>query len=231
MLPVPNLKAFQSAWLDLKDLGFALHGFFLFVGSDHYFPEYLNNGGLADLESWTADTCALFVLHSPSAEWVDYARKDRHVWWKLFGAGSIVSQGVVSANGAGKDIGRRVTPPSTAKQEKLPGRKRLPVEFDSIKNEPLLEIDGILYSPAELFSSSHDQFHHTMEIQKVLRRFNLPPTSHPCFVFFRDLSDAYGWFVSLNDLLNLPELSLRTALKDWFGGAEFRRLVAEAKRA
>ncbi len=119
----------------------------------------------------------------------------------------------------------------TAEEEKMLSRKPLPAEFESIKNAPVLEIDGKLHSPADLFSFSHDQFHHTMEIQKVLRRFDLPPTSHPCFVFFRDLNDTYGWFVGLNDLLNLPELKLRTALKDWFGGPEFRKLLAETKNA
>lgn len=231
MLPVPNLETFRSAWLDLKRQGFALHGFFLFVGTDHYFPEYFDNGGLADLESWTARTCSLFVLRSSSVEWVDYTRKNSHVWWKLFGAKGRQGRRLWSADTAVRDVPVQIRASDEAEQGTLPPRKGLPSEFERIKDEPLLEIDGKLYSPADLFSASHDELHHAMEIQKVLRRFELPPTSHPCFVFFRDLNDAHGWFVGLSDLLDLPELKLRAALKNWFGGPEFRRLLEEAERA
>jgi hypothetical protein len=230
MLLVPNLEVFKGAWLQLKKEGFALHGFFLFVGSDHYFPEYVTNSGLADLELWTGRTCGLFVLHPPSTAWVDYTRRQGHIWWKLFGRRSEVTKTVSEQEGGEKILALRA--PSRRSKGTAPAKlEKLPPELEQIKDQLLLEIDGKLYSPADLFSPSHDQFHHSMEIEKVLRRFDLPPTSHPCFIFFRDLNDAYGWFVELKDLVNLPEPRLRSALKDWLSGPEFRKLLEEAKRA
>jgi hypothetical protein len=230
MLPVPNLEAFQSVWLDLKLQGFALYGFFLFVGADHFFPEYLNDSGLVDLESWTGRNCALFVFHSPSAEWVDYTQRSSHVWWRLFGHAS-TGQGMLSVNSAASEVISSLTSAGLIEHKKSFGKKVLPAEFEDIKDEPLLEIDGDTYSVADLFSSCHDHFQHAMEIQKVLHRFDLPPTAHPCFVLFQDLNAASGWFVDLNDMLNLPERELRAALKDWFAGPEFHNLIAEAESA
>jgi len=71
--------------LTIKGEGFNLYGFFLYTASDHYFPEYMENEGLMDLDMWTGADIAVFIVQSPSQQWIDYARTTNHAWWKLFG--------------------------------------------------------------------------------------------------------------------------------------------------
>src|SRR5215831_18744845 len=84
MLLVPNLEMVQCAWITIKSGTHYLYGFLLFVAGDHFFPQYLSNEGLADLECWTANNCQIFILQSPSAQWIDYSRRNDTLWWKLF---------------------------------------------------------------------------------------------------------------------------------------------------
>ena len=85
MIPVPGLENVQCAWVDIKAQGFTLHGFLTFLASDHYFPEYLDGEGLSDLDVWSGHDCAIFVVQSPSAAWIQYTKATDHTWWKLFG--------------------------------------------------------------------------------------------------------------------------------------------------
>lgn len=85
MIPVPGLESVECAWIDIKTQGFTLHGFLVFLASDHYFPEYLEGEGLGDLNLWSGKDCAIFVVQSPSAAWIEYTKKEKHAWWKLFG--------------------------------------------------------------------------------------------------------------------------------------------------
>ena len=85
MIPVPGLEHVRCAWVDIQTQGFTLHGFLTFLGSDHYFPEYLDGEGLSDLNVWSGHDCAIFVVQSPSAAWIEYAKATNHTWWKLFG--------------------------------------------------------------------------------------------------------------------------------------------------
>jgi hypothetical protein len=240
MLPVPSFAAFQTAWLEIKRRGYSLHGFLLFAVSDHNFPEFLADHGLADLEFWTGSSCALFVLHSPSSQWVSYTRQSGHLWWQLFG----VTQTSVSIDGVGASSGIGMSPNTeaswkqapyhdpSAKEAEITAARRTPIprELDAVKDQPLIEVDGQYYTISDLFLPCCDEYQHTAEIQKVLDSFALPPTSHPCLVFFRDVDDEHGWFVSLDDLVNIPKQELRMALKKWFGGPQFKKLLKEAGR-
>jgi hypothetical protein len=85
MIPIPGLESVKCAWIDIQAHGFSLHGFLLFLASDHFFPEYLDGEGLGDLDVWSGDDCAIFVVQSPSAAWIEYTKATGHSWWKLFG--------------------------------------------------------------------------------------------------------------------------------------------------
>lgn len=85
MIPVPNMNRVECAWVEIRGQGFSLHGFLVFLTSDHFFPQYLENDGLGDLDMWTGRECGVFVVQSPSAAWIEYTRKNNHPWWQLFG--------------------------------------------------------------------------------------------------------------------------------------------------
>jgi len=200
MIPVPGIDSVKCAWIEIKSEGFAMHGFFLFLGSDHYFPEYIEGEGLADLDTWTGDDCAIFIVQSPSAKWIEYTRATNHTWWKLFGQS---------------------------------------VEFDDdIKqiltergNIPLIQMNGSKKTLKDIFAPCLNQFQHSAEIAKILHRFNLNPTDHPCLILFKDLKDSMVWHVDLSDLVNTPERDLRTALHQWFAGRDFKSLLKGAHHA
>ena len=85
MIPVPGLESVRCAWIDIQAQGFILHGFLLFLASDHFFSEYLDGEGLGDLDVWSGNDCAIFIVQSPSAAWIEYTKATDHAWWKLFG--------------------------------------------------------------------------------------------------------------------------------------------------
>jgi hypothetical protein len=82
-----------------------------------------------------------------------------------------------------------------------------------------------------LFADCTDSYAHRDLIRQVLQHFSLPVTSHPCLILFQDLYGKQFWHVALDDLLNKPEGDLRKALKIWFSGSDFGRLIEEARRA
>ncbi len=84
MMPIPGYEAVRCAWLRVEAEGYVLHGF-LYTLSDHPFPDYLDDTGLMDLDGWTGDECAVFVLYPPSSAWIDYTSSKDHAWWRVFG--------------------------------------------------------------------------------------------------------------------------------------------------
>ena len=157
-------------WVEIRQEGFVLHGFLLFRSTDHYFPEYLDGDGLDDLNIWTGDNCAVFVVQSPSVQWIEYTRATNHTWWKLFGRYS--EDGPSAFSDLAMNVG----------------------------NAAVLAIGEETLTLRDVFAPCLNQFQHSAEIAKVLHRFGLGPTEHPCLVLFRDLRDRDVWFVDLRDL-------------------------------
>jgi len=197
MIPVPNLDAVRCAWIDIRIQEFTLHGFLLYAMSDHKFPEYVDGDGLADLDQWSTGDCGIFVVHTPSEEWIEYTQATDHPWWKLFGA-----------HGGSTDFIR---------------------DLDrQIGTSQVLEIGTELKTIREVFAPRLNRFRHQQEVSKILHRFDLSPTAHPCLILFRDLKDREVTVIDFHDLVDIPVAELRKGLKDWFGGDEFEQLIKEA---
>jgi hypothetical protein len=201
MIPVPGFDSVECAWLEIRQEGFLLHGFLLYRSTDYYFPEYLDGDGLDDLNVWTGDECAVFVIQSPSAQWIDYTRATNHPWWKLFG---------------------RYAREDAASFSEL---------VSEVAGTAVLTIGNETLTLRDVFAPCLNQFQHSAETAKVLYRFGLGPTEHPCLVMFRDLRDQDVWFVDLRDLRGVPARDLGKSLQDWFGGGEFARIMDEARHA
>lgn len=202
MIPVPGLDSVRCAWVEIQQEGFVVHGFLLYRSTDHTFPEYLDRDGLDDLNIWTGEECAVFVVKSPSSQWIDYTRESNHTWWKLFGRYAADSSSP-SFSELARDTGN--TTVLTVAEDKLTLR--------------------------DVFAPCLNQFQHSAEIAKILHRFGLGPTEHPCLVLFRDLKDRDIWFVDLRDLRGLPERDLGESLQRWFGGRDFAQIMEEARHA
>jgi hypothetical protein len=201
MIPVPGLDSVRCAWVEIQKEGFRLHGFLLYRSNDHYFPEYLDGPGLDDLNTWTGDECGVFVIQSPSAKWIEYTRTTNHTWWKLFG--KFTDQKDEFLQSLSREIGGAV----------------------------VLSIDGETLTLRDVFAPCLNHFHHSEEIGKILRRFGLRPTDHPCLVLFRDITDREVWFVDLRDMRGESVAELGEQFQSWFGGPEFDQIMKEAQHA
>ncbi|UIJ85280.1 hypothetical protein LZK77_16315 [Rhizobium leguminosarum] len=112
MIPVSSLADVEIRWLKIKERGYAIHGFLVYSSSDHRIPEYIADEGLTDLDLWTGDSCGMFLLHEPPPDWVEYARRTNHVWWRAYGTdvsgyanGALENEPFIRVDG-----GRRVSP-------------------------------------------------------------------------------------------------------------------------
>jgi hypothetical protein len=201
MIPIPGLEAVQCAWVEIRADGFTLHGFLVYTMSDHKFPRYMRKDGQLDVEQWATDQCTIFVVQSPSAEWINYAESvTDHPWWRLFG--------------------HLLDDPEEAR------------ELDErVGDVALLRVRGRAKTLDEVFAPVRNAFRHTREVTKILRRFDLAPTDHPCLILFRDLREPRAWVIDLRDLLGREVSTLRRGLREWFGGREFQQILLEASRA
>jgi hypothetical protein len=200
MMPIPGYDAVQCAWLRIEAEGFVLHGFLLYTQGDHPFPEYLDGSGLMDLDGWTGQECAVFVIYPPSETWIDYAHDRQHPWWRVFGNTEPAAQ--------------------TRLREHLGPMAFAPIEFDGERRTLI----SILAPPI-------NQFSHRAEVERVLSQFCCNPTEHPCLILFRSLRETSFWFVDLQDMLDCAIHDVRSALRTWFDGRHFKRILNEARHA
>ncbi|MBV8521150.1 MAG: hypothetical protein JOY71_03290 [Acetobacteraceae bacterium] len=96
----------------------------------------------------------------------------------------------------------------------------VPVPFDGERRT----LSSILAPPVNMFA-------HRKEVERVLEKFCCAPTQHPCLILFKSLRQRDYWYVGLQDMLGKPIATLRTALRTWFGGKVFKRILAEARHA
>jgi hypothetical protein len=84
VIPISGFESLRTSWPKVRAHGKALYGLLLYHGSDLHFPEYVAANGLSALHLYLGDRCALFVIHSPSQAYIDYAREKSTLWAKLF---------------------------------------------------------------------------------------------------------------------------------------------------
>jgi hypothetical protein len=212
VIPIPGLDAVRCSWITVQGEGYVLYGFLLYTASDHFFPDYIDHEGLRDLDMWSGEDCAIFLVHSPSAEWIDYTKATNHTWWRVFAK---------EFDGSFRDGDYRDGPPFINE----------PNDYERLLTTPFLTIDGKHASLSDIANPKVNEFLHGREIANVLRWFDLRETQHPCMILFKDLYDESVWYVDLSDLVDIPPRDLRQSLKQWFAGPSFGHMLREASRA
>ncbi|MHB0769826.1 hypothetical protein ACYCVF_07420 [Bradyrhizobium sp. 1.29L] len=84
VIPISGFESLRASWLKISGAGKTLYGLLVYHASDHKFPEYIAAKGLSALHSHVGEHCTLFVIHSPSQEYIAYARMQSNLWAKLF---------------------------------------------------------------------------------------------------------------------------------------------------
>jgi hypothetical protein len=197
-IPVSDFDDVRIYWVRVRRKEAALHGYLLYAGSDHRFPEYMAGEGMGDLDAWSGESCGIFIFQTPPEGWVRHAAATESAWAAL--------------------VRERFGPAMTDKI------------LEAGTNAPI-ELNGRQTTLRELFAGCSDYYLQRDLIQAVLRSFNLPPTRHPCLIFFTDLNGQKFWHARLDDLLEISEGELRKALNRFFARPDFLKLVREAQRA
>lgn len=201
MAVIPKVSSVSWLAVEIETAsGFKLQGFLLYTIPDKNFPEYINEGGLSDLEVWSDDKCVIYVVHSPSDQWIEYAQLKNHAWWKA------------------------VTKNMPLSQEGL----EILQQYGSI---PIVQVGDSKRTLRDVLSPPINEFLHGDEIGKILKYFQLGPTQHPCMVLFKTMRDSSVWYVDMSDMLGISIEELRSALKTWFAGKNFREMLEEAGNA
>ena len=112
----------------------------------------------------------------------------------------------------------------------IESQRRLRERIAAIGSIPI-SFDGERRSLASILAPPVNQFAHRAEVEKVLGKFCCTPTEHPCLILFKSLRQRKFWFVGMQDLLGQPLPRLRSAMRDWFDGKHFKRILAEARNA
>lgn len=113
LIPVPDPEDVQIYWVRLGRQGAVLHGYLLYAGSDHRFPEYMSNEGMGDLDSWTGHECGIFVFQTPPEGWIKHAAATNNAWATLvrerFGAATADQMIAVGSSAIIEIEGRKTT--------------------------------------------------------------------------------------------------------------------------
>jgi hypothetical protein len=91
VFPISGFGQLTSSWKSIRAAGATLYGLLVYDGNDHYFPNYMTDYGLLALNSHAKKRCALFVIHSPSQDYVDYARAKSNLWAQLFDTATLAA--------------------------------------------------------------------------------------------------------------------------------------------
>ncbi|WP_454647162.1 hypothetical protein [Bradyrhizobium liaoningense] len=100
-------------------------------------------------------------------------------------------------------------------------------EIPHVGEEPMFEVDGKQRSLRQLLTPSMNDFLLAEEVESILEYFGCRPTEHPCLMFFNDLNSKDFWFVDLARWRGWRDDALEAGLRDYFGSADFLRMLAE----
>jgi hypothetical protein len=204
MLPVLSLDQVRVAWVVLEKEGFLLYGFLLYTGSDRALVDYMKEG-IYDLDILSGEKCAVFVLESPSREWVTYTRQSDHSWWRLFGA----------------DVAKQIDTEGGASAKRRSLFEKTIIE--NIHNSVIVVGQDNVVSLSQILDPPINLPYNRAEALKVARHFGLGARDVPCLVFFRSLSGSVISKVSLEEFNSQDQL--KRFFRDFFEGADFESLL------
>jgi hypothetical protein len=84
IFPIAGFESLRDSWSKIRAAGTTLFGLLVYQPSDHNFPEYIAGDGLIALHSHAGRRCVLFVIHSPTPDYIKYAREKSNLWAEVF---------------------------------------------------------------------------------------------------------------------------------------------------
>ncbi len=208
MIPIPGLEDVKIKWVLLEKEGFLLFGFLLYTNSDRALVDYMKDG-LFDLDFLSGDKCAIFVIESPSKEWIARTQKSGHTWWKIYGNQLITRRTAETTNFQAK------------KHSIFPIIQKIIIENNQ---DCMIAIgDGNHININQLLEPDIDLLYDRSEALRVARFFGLQAKDVPCLIFFKDLDSHIIWNSPLGNLQSQNEVKL--FFRQFFESSEFSALM------
>lgn len=206
MIPVPGLEQVKVMWVLIEKEGYRLYGFLLYTMADKALSEYIR-GGIFDLDLLSGDECAIFLIKSPSKEWIRYSQTNNHAWWKLYG----------------NELSER----AKNRQDELRRSKISLLEKNIIENNHDCTIvigDGNSVSLWQIIEPELDLPYQPAEALRVARHFGLKSTDVPCLIFFQDLNSNVIWRAPLGTLNSSTDVKM--FFREFFESTDYRSLIS-----
>lgn len=210
MIPIPGFEQVKVVWVRLEKEGFVLYGFLLYTSADRGLVDYIRDG-IYDLDVLSGKECAVFVIESPSAEWIAYARQTDHTWWHLFGS-EIIEEANKGAGNSGRSkisLLERNIIENNHNSVIIVGDGNTATSLQQIIN-PIITIP---YNRAEAF--------------KVAKHFGLEAKDVPCLIFFKDMNSRVIWKSLLGHLTTQNEL--KVYFREFFDSPEYDSILHKHK--
>lgn len=212
MIPVPGLDQVRIAWIQIQAYGFILYGFILYSDLDTPLVQYMQSG-LLELDNLSGSECAIFVIESPSAKWIEITRRKEHPWWKLFG----------------EKVQASTSDTESQSQSQLMGTSSTLLQ-SLIKNQQAIIVrvgEGQLATLEHLLEPNYHLMYDRNEVWAVAKHFGIKPEDVPCLIFFGDLDRGDITVVDLTALRS--ERQATRFFRRFFSSKEFKRLLQEAR--
>lgn len=209
MIPVPGLEQVKVKWILLEQEGFLLYGFLLYSNQDVPLVEYMERG-LGELDRLSGSECAIFVIEPPSKEWVQYTRRKKHSWWRLFGEELVADR----------------LDEDDDSEELTTSRKVSVLERNIIENNHhsvIIVGDGNTMLLKSLMDPDSDIFFDRDDALDVARFFGIDYQEIPCLIFFEELESRVIWKSILSHLSTQKEV--KEFFREFFNSDEFRALL------
>ena len=212
MIPVFGLEQARIAWVEIRGEGYVIYGFILYTDVDTPLVEYMQ-AGLLDLDRISGPECAIFVVESPSARWVEMARKTNHTWWRLFGPS--------------KNTGIPATEPA---QASLNDTSSLLQALAQNKQFIVFQLDpGQVVTQKHLLEPSYQSLYDRNEVWEVAEYFGIAANQVPCLIFFKDF-DNDEEDITVADLTDIrTQWQLNRYFRRFFGSPEFKHILNKAR--
>ena len=206
MIPVAGLDDVRVAWMEIRKHGFVLYGFMLYSDCDTPLVSYMK-AGLFELDTLSGSDCAIFVIESPSAKWMEMTKTKDHPWWHLFG------ERLERQRNVAVTAGSRAT---ASMVENLTALRHVCV---------VQMADGSSATLEHLLDPNYNLLYDRNEVWGVAKYFGIRFEQVPCIVFFRQLTDPKVKVMDLSDLDN--DVEAARFFRQFFGSQEFHKLLAE----
>jgi hypothetical protein len=168
---------------------------------------------LIELDRISGPECAIFIVESPSARWVEMTRKKNHPWWRLFGS---------STNIQASD-----TEPT---QVAFIDANTLLQALAQNKNLILFQLQpGEIVTQKHLLEPSYQSFYDRNEIWDIADRFGIASSQVPCLFFFKDF-DNDEEDITVVDLTDLrTQWQIKRYFRHFFDSPEFKHILSKAR--